>query len=53
MQLPQLMSSDQPVPTLLPTQPGIAMAMSTLEVECSKNLMKLKSNGSDGMLHGF
>ena len=52
MQLPQLMSSDQHVPTLLPTQPGIAMAMSTLEVECSKNLMKLKLNGSDGMLHG-
>jgi len=49
------MSSNQPVPTLLPTQPACnnqLMTMSTLEVECSKNLMKLKSNSSDGMLHG-
>jgi len=55
MQLPQLMSSNQPVPTLLPTQLACnnqLMTMSTLEVECSKNLMKLKSNSSDGMLHG-
>jgi len=51
MQLPQLMSADQPVPTLLPSHPGVAMAMSSLDVECSQNLTKLTSNGSDGMLH--
>ena len=50
MQLPQLMSADQPVPTLLPSHPGVAKAMSSLDVEC--NLTKLTSNnGSDGMLH--
>jgi hypothetical protein len=27
------------------------MAMSSLDVECSQNLTKLTSNGSDGMLH--
>lgn len=53
MQLPQLMNADQPVPTLLPSQqPGVPIAMSSLDVECSQNLMKLTSNGSDGMLHG-
>ncbi|OEL25346.1 NAC domain-containing protein 76 [Dichanthelium oligosanthes] len=52
MQLPQLMNADQPVQTLLPSQPGVAMAMSSLDVECSQNLMKLTSNGSDGMIHG-
>ncbi|CAD6336666.1 unnamed protein product [Miscanthus lutarioriparius] len=51
MQLPHLMSADQPVPTLLPSHPGVAMAMSSLDVECSQNLTKLTSNGSDGMLH--
>jgi hypothetical protein len=51
MQLPQLMSADQPVQTLLPSQPGVPIAMSSLDVECSQNLMKLTSNGSDGMLH--
>lgn len=52
MQLPQLMNADQPVPAILSSQPGIAMAMSSLDVECSQNLMKLTSNGSEGMLHG-
>jgi len=47
MQLPQLMSADQPVQTLLPSQPGVPIAMSSLDVECSQNLMKLTSNGSD------
>jgi hypothetical protein len=52
MQLPQLMNTDQPVPALLPGQPGgIATTMSSLDVECSQNLMKLTTNGSDGMLH--
>jgi len=51
MQLPQLMSADQPVQTLLPSQPGVPIAMSSLDVECSQNLMKLTSNGSDGMPH--
>ncbi|XP_062228959.1 NAC domain-containing protein 76-like [Phragmites australis] len=51
MQLPQLMSADQPFPALLPSQPGVAMAMSSLDVECSQNLVKLISTGSDGMLH--
>uniref|UniRef100_A0A804UAY5 NAC domain-containing protein n=1 Tax=Zea mays TaxID=4577 RepID=A0A804UAY5_MAIZE len=57
MQLPQLMSDDQeqeqPVrPTLLPGHPGVAMAsMSSLNIECSQNLTKLTSNGSDEMLH--
>ncbi|KAL6876447.1 hypothetical protein ACP4OV_013019 [Aristida adscensionis] len=50
MQLPQLMNADQPVPSsLLPGQP---MAMSSLDVECSQNLMKLTSTGGDGMMHG-
>ncbi|CAN6201450.1 unnamed protein product [Urochloa humidicola] len=52
MQLPQLMNADQPVQTLLPSQPGVPIAMSSLDVECSQNLMKLTSNSSDGMLHG-
>ncbi|KAK3130546.1 hypothetical protein QOZ80_6BG0494920 [Eleusine coracana subsp. coracana] len=52
MQLPQLMNADQPIPALLSGPPGIAMAMNSLDVECSQNLMKLTSNGSDGMLHG-
>ncbi|XP_062178404.1 NAC domain-containing protein 76-like [Phragmites australis] len=52
MQLPQLMRADQPVPALLRSQPGVAMAMSSLDMECSQNLMKLTSNGSNGMLHG-
>ena len=47
MQLPQLMSADQPVQTLLPSQHGVPIAMSSLDVECSQNLMKLTSNGSD------
>ena len=51
MQLPQLMSADQPVQTLLPSQHGVPIAMSSLDVECSQNLMKLTSNGSDGMPH--
>ncbi|RLM54688.1 NAC domain-containing protein 76 [Panicum miliaceum] len=51
MQLPQLMSADQPVQTLLPSQPGVPIAMSSLDVERSQNLMKLTSNGSDGILH--
>jgi hypothetical protein len=55
MQLPQLMSDDQeqPVrPTLLPGHPGVAMAsMSSLNIDCSQNLTKLTSNGSDEMLH--
>ncbi|AQL03742.1 NAC domain-containing protein 76 [Zea mays] len=53
MQLPQLMSADQPVPTLFPSHPGVATAMSSsIDVECSQNLLTmLTSNGSDGMLH--
>jgi hypothetical protein len=52
MQLPQLMNADQAVPPLLSGQPGgIGMAMSSLDVECSQNLMKLTTNGSEGMLH--
>ncbi|OQU76499.1 hypothetical protein SORBI_3010G155000 [Sorghum bicolor] len=52
LQLPQLMSADQHVPTLLRSQPGVAMPMSSLDVECSQNLTKLTSNSSDGMLNG-
>lgn len=52
LQLPQLMSADQPVPTLLCSQPGVAMPMSSLDVECSQNLTKLTTSGSDKMLNG-
>jgi hypothetical protein len=48
MQLPQLMSAEHeqpPLPSFMP-----AMAMSSLEVECSQNLMKLTSGGGNGML---
>ncbi|KAM0827654.1 hypothetical protein ACQ4PT_068067 [Festuca glaucescens] len=49
MQLPQLMSAEHeqpPLPSFMP-----AVAMSSLEVECSQNLMKLTSSGGNGMLH--
>ncbi|KAL5199701.1 hypothetical protein ABZP36_020904 [Zizania latifolia] len=55
MQLPQLMSAEQPAAvaapsSLLPGQPAAA-AMSTLDVECSQNLMKLPAGASTGLLH--
>ncbi|KQK18102.1 NAC domain-containing protein 76 isoform X2 [Brachypodium distachyon] len=50
MQLPQLMSTEHELPSFLPGPP--AVAMTSLDVECSQNLMKLTSNGSsNGMLH--
>uniref|UniRef100_A0ACD5ZX22 Uncharacterized protein n=1 Tax=Avena sativa TaxID=4498 RepID=A0ACD5ZX22_AVESA len=48
MQLPQLMSAEQQQPPLSSFVP--AVAMSSLEVECSQNLMKLTSGGGNGML---
>ncbi|XP_015694042.2 NAC domain-containing protein 76-like [Oryza brachyantha] len=60
MQLPQLMSAEQPAPApaAAPTSflPGVPpAAMSPLDVECSQNLMKLTSAGTGtngaGLLH--
>ncbi|KAF2927060.1 nAC domain-containing protein 76 [Oryza sativa Japonica Group] len=59
MQLPQLMSADQPPPpppSLLPgVPPSAAAALSSLDVECPQNLMKLTSaaagGGATGLLH--
>jgi hypothetical protein len=48
MQLPQLTSAEHeqpPLPSYIP-----AVAMSSLEVECSQNLMKLTSGVGNGML---
>jgi hypothetical protein len=54
MHLLQLMNADQSVPVLLFSQQSVvpAIAMSSIDVECSQNLMKLTSNGGDGMHHG-
>ncbi|TVU08719.1 hypothetical protein EJB05_42131, partial [Eragrostis curvula] len=55
MQLPQLMNADQPVPAFFSSQLSspTAMGMSSVDVECSQNLMKMTSSGGgEGMLHG-
>ncbi|KAI4966497.1 hypothetical protein ZWY2020_040697 [Hordeum vulgare] len=55
MQLPQLMSAEHEQQTLSSFLPGAgapdAVAMSSLDVQCSQNLMKLTSSGTNGMLH--
>ncbi|KAM3191463.1 hypothetical protein ACQJBY_069000 [Aegilops geniculata] len=53
MQLPRLMSAEHDQQTLSSFLPGAsaAVAMSSHELECSQNLMKLTSSGTNGMLH--